>query len=162
MSTVRYSITLPSRLNTGARSSQLYGNITCSEWADGSSCDIKLSRCSAGAKSRFLTRVNISSQTCLPQCFSCKQHTHTHTHTLIQCIAPGTARRYAPTDRSSTVAKIAAHLRADGSTVCTSRVASCDKAAGSQRAYSLDSWAMGQTDGHSDHAISKCPPRAEA
>jgi len=48
-----------------------YDNVTCSEWVEGSSWDIKLRRCSAGAISRFLTKVKSSSQTCLPQCFSC-------------------------------------------------------------------------------------------
>jgi len=63
-------------------------------------------------------------------------------------------RRYAPADGSSTVAKIAANLRlsADGSAVRTSQVAGSDKAAGSQRAYSLES-CMGQTDRRTDRGI---------
>ena len=54
-----------------------------------------------------------------------------------------------PADGSSTVAKIAADLRlsADGSAVRTSLVAGGGYAAGSQRARSLGSCAMGQTDG---------------
>ena len=54
-----------------------------------------------------------------------------------------------PADGSSSVAKIAADLRpsADGSAVRTSLAAGGGKAAGSQRAYSLSSCAMGQTDG---------------
>ena len=66
-----------------------------------------------------------------------------------QGITPGEARRYAPADGSSTVAKIAADLRpsADGSAVRTSLVAGGGYAAGSQRAYSLGSCAMGHTDG---------------
>ena len=53
-----------------------------------------------------------------------------------------------PADDSSTVAKIAADLRpsADGSAVCTSLVARGGRAAGSQRAVSLRSCVMGQTD----------------
>ena len=48
------------------------------------------------------------------------------------------------------VAKIVADLRpsADGSAVRTSPVTSGGYAAGSQRAYSFSSCAMGQTDGH--------------
>ena len=66
-----------------------------------------------------------------------------------QGITPGEARRYALADGSSTVAKIAADLRpsADGSAVRTSLVAGGGYAAGSQRAYSLGSCAMGHTDG---------------
>ena len=54
-----------------------------------------------------------------------------------------------PADGSSTVAKIAEDLRpsADGSPVRTSLVAGSGQAAGSQRAYSLGSCAVGQTDG---------------
>ena len=54
-----------------------------------------------------------------------------------------------PADGSSTVAKITADLRpsADGSAVRTSLVAGSDYGAGSPRAYSLGSCAMGQTDG---------------
>jgi len=54
-----------------------------------------------------------------------------------------------PADGNSTVAKIAADLRpsADGSAVRTSLVAGGGYAAGSQRACSLSSCAMGQTDG---------------
>ena len=54
------------------------------------------------------------------------------------------------------VAKIAADLRpsADGSAVRTSLVAGGGKAAGSQRAHSLGSCAMGQTDGRTDRGIS--------
>jgi len=54
-----------------------------------------------------------------------------------------------PANGSSTVAKIAADLRpsADGSAVRTSLVTGGGYAAGSQRAYSLGSCAMGQTDG---------------
>ena len=54
-----------------------------------------------------------------------------------------------PADGSSTVAKIAADLRpsAVGSAVRTSLVDGDGSAAGSQRAYSLGSCAMGQTDG---------------
>jgi len=61
---------------------------------------------------------------------------------------PGAARRYAPADGSSTVAKIA------GSTSVRVRVRSPRISCGqwwlavySQRAYNLDSCAMGQTDG---------------
>ena len=52
-------------------------------------------------------------------------------------------------DGTSTVAKIAADLRpsAVGSAVRTSLVDGGGTAAGSQRAYSLGSCAMGQTDG---------------
>jgi len=52
-------------------------------------------------------------------------------------------------DGSSTVPQIAADLRpsADGCAVRTSLVAGGGQAAGSQRAYSLRSCAMGQTDG---------------
>jgi len=48
--------------------------------------------------------------------------------------------------------KIAAdlHPSTDGSAVRTSQVASSGKAAGSQRAYSLGSCAMGQTDGRTE------------
>ena len=62
------------------------------------------------------------------------------------------------------VAKIAADLRptADGSAVHTLLMASSGYAAGSQRAYSLGSCAMGQTDGRTDRRmdrnIPKCPP----
>jgi len=54
-----------------------------------------------------------------------------------------------PADGSSTVAKIAADLRpsTDGSAVRTSLVARGGRAAGSQRAFSLGSCVMGQTDG---------------
>jgi len=54
-----------------------------------------------------------------------------------------------PADGSSMVAKIAAdlHPSADGSAVRTSPVAGSGSAAGSQRAYSPGSCAMGQTDG---------------
>ena len=58
--------------------------------------------------------------------------------------------------------KIAADLRpsADGSAVHTSLVAGGGYAAGSQRAYSLGSCTMGQTDGRTDRASPKCPARA--
>jgi len=54
-----------------------------------------------------------------------------------------------PDDGSSTVAKIAADLRsfADRFAVGTSLVAGGGYTAGSQRAYSLGSCSMGQTDG---------------
>ena len=59
--------------------------------------------------------------------------------------------------------KIAAdlHPSTDGSAVRTSQVASSGKAAGSQRAYSLGSCAMGQTEGRTekkqtDSVIPKC------
>jgi len=54
-----------------------------------------------------------------------------------------------PADGSSTTAKIAADLRpsADGSAVHTFLVAGSGKSAGSQRAYSLGSCAMGQKHG---------------
>ena len=63
-------------------------------------------------------------------------------------------------DGSSTVAEIAADLRpsADGSAVRTSRVTGGGYAATSQRACSLGSCAMGQTDRDTDRAIPKCPP----
>ena len=54
-------------------------SVTCSEWAEGSSCDIRLSRCSAGVRSKLLTRVSSNSQTCLPQCFS-----YMHKHIYVQ------------------------------------------------------------------------------
>jgi len=62
-----------------------------------------------------------------------------------------------PADGSLTVAKIAADLRpsADRSAARTSLVAG--SAAGSQRACSLGSCAMGQTDGS---RYSEMPPRA--
>jgi len=69
-----------------------------------------------------------------------------------------------PADVSSTVAKIAADLRlsADSSAVRTPLAAGGGKAAGSQRAYSLGSYAMGQrdgrTDGRRDRGIAKCAP----
>jgi len=48
-----------------------------------------------------------------------------------------------------------------GSAVRRSLVAGGGLAAGSQRAYSLGSCAMGQTDGRTDRAIPKCPPPME-
>ena len=58
--------------------------------------------------------------------------------------------------------KIAANLRpsADGSAVRTSLVAGGGKAAGSQRAYSLGSCAMGQTDGRIALFQNAPPPTA--
>jgi len=65
-----------------------------------------------------------------------------------QGFAPGAARRYASRRRQFDP-KIAADLcpSADWSAVRTPLVAGGDKAAGSQRAYSLGSCTMGQTDG---------------
>jgi len=59
-----------------------------------------------------------------------------------------------PADGSSTVAKIVADLRpsADASAVRTSLVAGGGNAAGSQRAHSLGSCAMGQTHGRMQNA----------
>jgi len=51
---------------------------------------------------------------------------------------------------------------ADGSAVRTSLVAGGGLAAGSQRVYSPDSCAMGQTDGRTDRIIPKCPHGAGA
>jgi len=56
--------------------------------------------------------------------------------------------------------KIAADLRpsADGFAVRTSLVAGGGYAAGSQRAYSLDSCAMGQTEGRIAVSLNASPP----
>jgi len=58
-----------------------------------------------------------------------------------QGIAQGAARRYSAVNGSSTVAKIAADLRPSAHFWWPA------VAAGSQRAYSLGSCALGQTDG---------------
>jgi len=77
---------------------------------------------------------------------------------------PGAARRYAPADGSSTVAKIAAdlHPSADGSAVRTSLVAGGGQAQAVSvpTAYSLASCAVGQKDRQTDRAVPKCPPKA--
>jgi len=69
-----------------------------------------------------------------------------------------------PADGSSTVAKNAANLRpsADGSAVRTSLMAGDGQSAGSHRAYSLGSCAMGRTDGRIALFQNAPPPRARA